>query len=165
MHLHSEVLRYSSSASTIRPLFEYIQFYDDIRICVYDITCKSITTSNLKCNVNVTVVTINIYVGTRLKPCTGSKLLANMQPDLPLHGVTTRVMTTDSSSYKSISTLSAFRTRCFLASISSSELILPRSYLVTSIFKTRDGAREMEAAWPVVRKLHLWFDSFGIGYD
>ena len=100
VHLHSEVLRYSSSASTIRPLFEYIQFYDDIRICVYDITCKSITTSNLKCNVNVTVVTINIYVGTRLKPCTGSKILANMQPDLPLHGVTTRVMTTDSSSYK-----------------------------------------------------------------
>ena len=36
-------------------------------------------------------------------------------------------------------------------------------YLVTSIFKTRDG--EMEAAWLVVRKHHLWFYSFGIKCD
>ena len=49
VNLHSEVLRYSSSASTVRPLFEYL------RIRVYDF--------NLKRNVNVTVVTIYIYVG------------------------------------------------------------------------------------------------------
>ena len=41
---------YSSSASTIRPLFEYL--FMDIRIRVYDITSAIIITSNLKRNVN-----------------------------------------------------------------------------------------------------------------
>ena len=58
MHLHSEVLRYSSSASTIRPLFEY-RF---MTITGYAFTILTII--NLKRN--VIVVTIYIYVGTSL---------------------------------------------------------------------------------------------------
>ena len=62
VHLHSEVLRYSLSASTIRPLLEYLFMTISgyvLRYYIYD--------NNLKRNVNnVTVVTIYIYVETRL---------------------------------------------------------------------------------------------------
>ena len=62
MNLHSEVLRYSSSASTIRPLFEYLF----ITISGYAFTILHVITSNWLINVTViAIIIIYIYVGTR----------------------------------------------------------------------------------------------------
>ena len=65
MNLHSEVLRYSSSASTIRPAIIRIPFYDDIRIRVYDFTSTIIITHVALINVTVVITILRgdeIYV-------------------------------------------------------------------------------------------------------
>ena len=108
VHLHSEVLRYLSSASPVTR----IPFYDDIQIHVhvYDITCTIIITSNLKRN--VIVVTIYMYVGTRLHVRTSQQISL-----FSLHRSWRR---TAPATNQSELAYSAFRTSWFLASTSIS---------------------------------------------